>query len=145
MKLFWHDGLTAPPKVEGVPEGTLIGDEDINGSLFVGSKGMVTTGCYGEKTRLIPDARMADYKLPNPVLTRSPGHYRDWLRACKGGEPACSNFNHAAPFVSWMLLGAIAMRYEGPLQWNATKMEFSNNKDANQYLKPRFRKGWKFV
>lgn len=145
LKLFWHDGLAAPPQIEGVPEGTLIGDEDINGSLFVGSKGMVTTGCYGERTRLIPDARMADYTLPNPVLTRSPGHYRDWLRACKGGEPACSNFNHAAPFVSWMLLGAIAMRYEGALQWNATKMEFSNNKDANQYLKPRFRKGWKFV
>lgn len=145
LTLYWYDSLTEPPKIDGVPEGTLIGDSDINGSLFIGEKGMVTTGCYGERTRLIPDAKMADYKLPDPVLTRSPGHYRDWLRACKGGEPACSNFSVAAPFVSWMLLGAIAMRYEGKLEWDAQKMEFSNNKEANQYLKPKFHKGWKFV
>ncbi len=50
---------------------------------------------------------------PRRCSTRSPGHYRDWIRACKGGEPACSNFNVAAPFVQWMLLGVIAMRYDG--------------------------------
>lgn len=145
LSLFWHDSVTKQPDFDGVPEGTLLGDADINGSLFIGDKGMVTTGCYGERTRLIPDSRMADYKLPNQVLTRSPGHYRDWLRACKGGEPACSNFNDAAPFVSWMLLGAISMRFEGKLNWDAQKMQFSNNKEANAYLKPKFRKGWSFA
>ena len=39
----------AVPKFDGVPEGELIGDKDINGSLFIGDKGMVTTGCYGER------------------------------------------------------------------------------------------------
>jgi len=145
LKLFWHDSLKGMPKFEQVPEGQLVGDKDINGSLFIGSKGLMTTGCYGERTRLLPDEKMKDYKFPQPLLTRSPGHYRDWIRACKGGDPACSNFGNAAPFVSWMLLGTIAMRFEGKLEWNAAKMEFSNNKAANEYLKPKFRKGWKFV
>ena len=87
--------------------------------MFIGDKGMVTTGCYGERTRLVPDGKMKDYKLPAPVLTRSPGHYRDWIRACKGGEPACSNFSVAGPFVQWMLLGVIAMKFEGKLMWDA--------------------------
>ena len=153
LKLFWYDRMTAQPKLPGVPEGELLGDKDINGSLFIGDKGMVTTGCYGERTRLVPAERMKDYKMPPQVLTRCPGpetewvrsHYRDWFRAAKGGDPACSNFSISGPFVQWMLLGVIAMRVEGKLLWDAQKMQFTNNADANAYLKPKFRKGWKFA
>jgi predicted dehydrogenase len=107
LRLFWYDRLSAQPKFEGVPEGELLGDKDINGSLFIGDKGMVTTGCYGERTRLVPAEKMKDYKMPPQVLTRCPGpetewvraHYRDWIRACKGGEPACSNFSVSGAFV----------------------------------------------
>jgi hypothetical protein len=76
------------------------------------------------------------------MLTRSPGHQRDWIRACKGGEPACSNFSVAGPYTEWMVLGAIAVRVEGKLLWDARKMEFTNNREANKYVKPVFRKGW---
>ena len=115
-----------------------------DGSLFIGDKGMITTGTYGEQTRLIPVEKMKDYRFPPPLLTRSPGHYRDWIRACKGGEPACSNFNVAAPFVEWMLLGVIALRVEGKLEYDAAKMKITNNAEANKYLKPTFRRGWSF-
>jgi hypothetical protein len=113
-----------------------------DGSLFVGDKGMITTGTYGEQTHLIPVERMKDSKFPPPLLTRSPGHYRDWIRACKGGDPACSNFNIAAPFVEWMVLGVIAPRVEGKLEWDSAKLKFTNNAQANKYLKPTLRKGW---
>lgn len=145
LKLFWHDGRNKQPDIPGVPEGELLGDSDINGSVFIGEKGMVTTGCYGEKTRLVPAAKMQDYKMPDPVLTRSPGHYRDWIRAAKGGEPSCSNFGVAGPFVQWMLLGVISMRFEGKLEWDAAAGKFTNNAAANEFLKPKFRKGWKFA
>jgi predicted dehydrogenase len=141
VRIFWHDGLMAQPEFEGVPKGELLGDKDVNGSLFMGDKGMMTTGCYGERTRLVPAAKMQDYRLPPPVLTRSPGHYRDWIRACKGGEPACSNFDAAGPFVQWMLLGVIAMKFEGQLDWDARGMRFTNRPEANRYLRPVFRKG----
>ena len=145
VSLFWHDGLKAQPEIKGVPAGELIGDRDNNGSIFLGDKGIVTTGCYGERTRLVPAAKMQDYRLPPAMLTRSPGHYRDWIRAAKGGEPSCSNFSVSGPFVQWMLLGVIAMKFEGKLMWDAAKMRFTNNSEANAYLKPKFRKGWKFV
>jgi predicted dehydrogenase len=153
LKLFWYDRMLAQPKIEGIPEGELIGDKDINGSLFVGDKGMVTTGCYGERTRLVPAERMKDYKMPPQVLPRCPGppedwvkaHYRDWIRAAKGGSPACSNFSISGPFVQWMLLGVIAMQVEGKLLWDAQKKRISNNEEANRLLMPKFRKNWKFV
>jgi hypothetical protein len=44
-----------------------------------------------------------------------------------------------------MQLGVIAMKVEGKLEWDATKRQFSNNSEANQYLKPNFRKGWKLA
>jgi hypothetical protein len=115
-----------------------------DGSLFVGDKGMLTTGTYGDVTRLIPVEKMKDYRMPPPLLTRSPGHMRDFIRACKGGDPACSNFDVAAPFVEWMLLGVIALRHEGKLEYDPDKMRITNNSEANKLLKPTFRKGWEF-
>ncbi|MBK7926647.1 MAG: Gfo/Idh/MocA family oxidoreductase [Bryobacterales bacterium] len=115
-----------------------------DGSVFLGDKGILTTGTYGEVTRLLPVEKMKDYKMPPPLLTRSPGHMRDFIRACKGGDPACSNFDVAAPFVEWMLLGVLALRHEGKLEYDPDKMRITNNAEANKLLKPMFRKGWDF-
>ena len=38
-----------------------------DGSLFIGDKGMITTGTYGEKTRLLPVEKMKDYRMPPPA------------------------------------------------------------------------------
>jgi predicted dehydrogenase len=116
-----------------------------NGSLFVGEKGFITTGTYGEGTRLVPAERMKDYKMPPQVLTRSPGHYRDWIRACKGGERACSDFSIAGPFTEWILLGVLALRSEGKLEWDSTRMRVTNNPQVNDLIKPKIRKGWQFA
>jgi hypothetical protein len=116
-----------------------------NGSLFVGDKGMITTGTYGEWTRLIPVEKMRDYEFPPEFLPRSPGHYRDWIRACKGGVPACSNFSVSAPFTEWITLGAIATKLNCRLEWDGEKMKITNNSDANALLKPMVRKGWKIA
>ena len=114
-----------------------------NGSLFKGDKGMITTGTYGEWTRLLPVEKMRDYEFPPEFLPRSPGHYRDWIRACKGGSPACSNFSVSAPFTEWIALGAIATKLNCRLEWDAEKMRITNNSEANQLLKPVLRKGWR--
>ena len=124
--------------------GTEITRPTPNGSVFLGDKGILTTGTYGENTRLLPIEKMTDYRMPAPLLTRSPGHMRDFIRAAKGGEQACSNFNVAAPFVEWMLLGVIALRHEGKLEYDPEKMRITNNPAANKLLKPTFRKGWEF-
>ncbi|MBP1598218.1 MAG: oxidoreductase domain protein [Acidobacteria bacterium] len=110
--------------------------------IFVGSKGYLGTSGRGEGVGLLPGERWADYTLPPQFLTRSPGHQRDWIRACKGGVPACSHFGIAAPYTEWLVLGSAAVRVEGKLLYNAKTGLFTNNKDANKYLQLNYRKGW---
>jgi hypothetical protein len=110
--------------------------------IFVGTKGYLGTSGRGEGVGLIPGSRWAEYTLPPQLLTRSPGHQRDWIRACKGGEPACSNFSVAGPYTEWIVLGAIAARVPGKLLWNAKTLEFTNSREATRLVKPAFRKGW---
>jgi hypothetical protein len=130
--------LKASPEDPAVMKRTLL-----NGAVFVGDKGYMTTDGYGANVRLLPLSRHKEFQLPPQLLTRSPGHYQDWIRAAKGGEAACSNFSVAGPFIEWALLGAIAVRFEGKIEWDSTKMKVTNNAEANAYLKPATRKGWR--
>lgn len=116
----------------------------------MGSKGHLGTSGRGEGVGLLPGAKWAEYKLPNAYLQRSPGastgdngsaHARDWVRACKGGAPACSNFSIGGPYTEWLVLGAVATHFEGKLLWDNDKCEISNNREANKWVKPVFRKG----
>jgi hypothetical protein len=135
-----QENLTAREKKE--QEWMRLINKGTNGSLFVGDKGMITTGTYGEWTRLVPVEKMKDFEFPPEFLPRSPGHYRDWIRACKGGVPACSNFSISAPFTEWISLGALAIKLNTRLEWDAEAMKITNNSDANDLLKPTVRKGW---
>ena len=117
--------------------------EGSNGSLFIGDKGHDhDRHLWRSETRFIPVEKMKGYHFPHEFLTRSPGHYRDWIRAAKGGSPACSNFNVSGPFTEWVTLGVLALRFEGKLEWDSEKMRITNNAEANKFIKPKFRKGW---
>jgi len=141
VTVYWYEGKMAgnfkPP--EGLTSQDL---KDFN-ELFVGTKGSMGTGGRGESVRLTPESKMQGFKKPPEVIKRSPGHFEDWIRACKGGEPACSNFSIAGPYTEWMLLGAICWRFPNEkLLWDAKNLRFTNNEKANEYVKPYFRKGW---
>ena len=69
-------------------------------------------------------------------------HQQDWIRACKGGAPGVSEFAVATKYIEWLALGAVALRVPGKLMWDAKNMRFTNNEEANKYLKPFIRKGW---
>jgi hypothetical protein len=165
VTVFWYDGVSAPPYwPQGIPQSEpLIGgpgsfglggsifygkkrftpqQNTAGGAVFVGDKGFLTSDGYGDNIRLLPESRHKEYKLPPQLLSRSPGHYRDFVRACKGGDPGCSNFAIAAPFVEWVLLGSLALHFDGKLEWDSGKMKVTNNSEANVYVKPKYRKGW---
>jgi hypothetical protein len=110
--------------------------------IFVGSKGYMGTQQRGEGVGLLPGDRWADYTLPPQFLTRSPGHQRDWIRACKGGAPACSEFEIAAQYTEWLVLGSAAVRVEGKLLYDAKTGLFTNSPAANKHLQLDYRKGW---
>jgi len=141
VTITWYEGSKVSDFV--LPEG--LTSQDIKGynEIFVGTKGTMGTGGRGESVRLIPEAKMAGYKRPPEVLKRSPGHFQDWIRACKGGDAACSNFSVAGPYTEWILLGAISWRFPNQkLLWDGKNLRFTNNDKANDYVKPHFRSGW---
>jgi predicted dehydrogenase len=113
-----------------------------NGTVFVGSKGYMATCNRGEGVWLLPASRWADYRLPPQLLQRGINHQQDWIRACKGGAPGVSEFAVTTKYIEWLILGAVALRVPGKLLWDSKNMRFTNNEEANKYLKPYLRKGF---
>ena len=64
------------------------------------------------------------------------------MAACKGGPPAGSNFAYACPLTETILLGNLALRTGKPLEWDAEKLQVTNEPEANQYVRREYRKGW---
>jgi hypothetical protein len=141
VTVYWYEGELA--RSFRVPKDLTAQDLGRINEIFIGTKGYLGTGGRGESVSLLPRSKMEGYQKPSPVLKRSPGHFQDWIRACKGGEPACSNFGVAGPYTEWMLLGAISWRFPNEkLLWDGKYLRFTNNEKANEFVKPKFRKGW---
>jgi len=146
VKLVWYDGEKLPPRPEGVKEDEKLGDGD-NGTLFVGDKGMLACGCYGGGPTLIPRERMKDFDRPDKTIPNSTGHYQEWIDACKGIEPAeggwRGGFDYAGPFTEMVHLGNVAVRAGCPIEYDAENMKITNAREANKYLKRKYRSGWR--
>ncbi len=140
VKLTWYDGGMMPPRPEELEPGRSMGE---NGLVFIGDKGKILMGTYGEGARLIPESKMKAYKLPPATLPRIKGtHEKNWIDACKGGEPASSNFDYSGPMTEAVVLGNVAIRAGQKLEWDAANMKVTNVDEANQYINPPYRQGW---
>ena len=146
LDLTWWDGGLMPARPAELEPGRRLGDQD-GGILLIGDKGSIMAGCYGESPRIFPESRMKKYKRPRKTLERIPGgkdgHEQDWIRACKGGKPASSNFEYSGPLSETVLMGNLAVRYPGrPLLWNGEAMQVTNDEEANAYVRREYREGW---
>ena len=142
---YWYDGDLKPPFPA---ELELDRHYASGGCLFVGTKATIlVSGDYCNSPRIIPEAKMKEIGKPPQMLERSPGQYKEWVKACKGEEPldyAKSNFAYAGPFTEAILLGNIALRMGRRLEWDGENMQFTNLPEANQYVSNEYRAGWKF-
>ncbi len=155
VDVYWYDGhwpdpdtgervYNRPPHPEGVPEDQELGDNNMNGSYLVGDDGIITTGEYGGRPRLLPDEKMADYTMPDPFLDRVEGqlHHRDWLRACKDGRPASSNFEYAGPFTEMVNFGNLVVMSGEKLHWDNERGVVTNVDNPEEIVSKEYRKGW---
>lgn len=147
VDLTWWDGGLMPARPHLLEPGRRMGDLD-GGILLIGDEGAIKAGCYGESPRLIPEASMKKFERPPRTLERIPdgpdGHEQDWIRACKGGQPACSNFDYSGPLSETVLMGNLAVRFpDRELFWNGEAMEVTNDSEANAYVKREYREGWR--
>ena len=138
VKVIWYDGGMLPPK----PDEMQGRDLSIEGLLFVGDKGKILSGFSGGNPRLIPDSKMREYRKPLKTLPRSIGHHNEWLRACKGGEPAGANFEFSALVTKALLLGNAALRTRRKLYWDGRNLKVTNIPEANNYLHFDYRRPW---
>ena len=141
VKIFWYDGVSGAPPLAALGGATI--EHPGNGrSLFVGDRAFLTTGAYGEGTRVLTAAQLQSY--PFKVAKREPNalHYRNWIDAVKNGTRASSDFRIAGPFTEWVLLGALAQRLQTRLEWDSSAMRVTNSELANTFLRPEVRDGW---
>ncbi len=146
LKLTWWDGGMMPPRPDDLDPNVKMGDDD-GGLLFLGDKGAMICGNFGRGIKLLPEKQMKDVPPPSETIDRIPkavdGHEKDWIRACKGGKPASSNFDYAGPLSETVLMGNLAVRFpDRRLLWDGEKMEVTNDKDANAFVRRQYRDGW---
>jgi predicted dehydrogenase len=139
IPVVWYDGGKRPSK--DVYEGN-----DASGAMIVGEKGKLhAVGDYCERYVLM------GVDEPNDVeFERSPGHFQEWVRAIRGGEPAKSNFpEYAGGLTETILLGNLAV-YAAPeagspgkkVEWNAKDMKPTNAPELEKIVKREYRKGY---
>ena len=142
VTMMWYDGGNMPPRPQELEQDRKLGDND-GGSLFVGYKGKILApGWCAESPRIVPEEKMKQYKLPPKTIPRSPGHYEEWIEACKGGKPTTANFDFAGPLTEVLLLGNIAVRTGQKLYWDGPKMASTNVTEASRYVHCPYREGW---
>jgi predicted dehydrogenase len=142
VTLHWYSGterIPRPPELEK-------DENDIKtGAVVIGDKGTIVYGSHGAgQVRLIPEAKMLAYQKPPQTIPRVKEHHWDWLQAIKLGKKSGSDFSYGGPLTEVALLGVIAIKMGGmKLEWDGVHGKFKNSSDANKFLNPPYRSGWK--
>jgi predicted dehydrogenase len=144
VKFYWADGSGNFDKVKSTKDadGKPLSDWGL-GVLFVGEKGMLAAD-YGRR-QLLPGDKFTGFKAPEPTIPNSIGHWKEWAEACKTGGPTSCNFDYSGALTETVLLGIVAFRAGGKIEWDAEKLAVTNNDKAEQYVKKEYRKGWELV
>jgi len=136
VTVTWYQGTPKPPQyIEGkIPQwGMAI--------LFVGDAGMLLAD-YGQHL-LLPEEKFKDFQRPAPFIPPSPGHFEEWLVACKTGRPTASNFDYAAALTVANHLGNVAYRVGQKLEWDPVALKAKNVPAADSLIRKSYRNGWK--
>ena len=143
VKVTWYDGELRPPRPAELPDGEMMGRDPDGGTLFIGSKGKLMTGCYSRDPFLLPLDYDKVYKRPAKTLRRVEndieGHEMDWVRACKESPGSrilpSSNFDYSGPLNEMVVMGVVACRLQAlhrELHWDGENMRFTNISDDDE-------------
>jgi predicted dehydrogenase len=134
VTLTWYDGGKKPPA--DLAPGQKLGT---NGSLIVGDSATLFTPHYWGEGQIVKGSAAAK---PEATIPDSPGHYQEWINACKGGPAALSNFDNAGPLTEMVLLGNIALRTGKRCRWDSENLKMEGLPEADQLIHPEYRAGW---
>ncbi len=135
VKLTWYDGGKLPPAelMPGIKPSS-------SGLLIVGEKGsMYSSNDYGAAYQYI-----GEVEEPEVEYEISPGHFKEWVRAIKGGPAAASNFpNYSGPLTETVLLGNLAVWADGKtIDWDHENLIAKNAPECEILIRQKYRKGF---
>jgi hypothetical protein len=123
-------------------------DKPDSGTLYVGEKGVLYTGTYGNKFHILPLEKMPEVesKVPRTMKRIKPEDpMRDLVNAIREGKKEThASFDYGAQLTEFTLLGNLA-QHAGvgkKIEWDGPNMKVKNIPELNEWLKRPYRKGW---
>jgi hypothetical protein len=147
--MYWYDGMSNGGRPIRHPDEWDLGKIPGIGSFWYGTK---QNGYLDERSnnpRLSTKQAMMDFKKGADIPQKCPrvkgGPIVEWVRAVKGeGPEPGANFDYAAPLTEVALIGVLAQRFGGRIEWDAKNMRVTNRPELNRYVKEPIRKGWEY-
>ncbi len=165
MKVYWYEGLRLdskesatgslhaakgdaqnfPPLLQEIKKKYPEEDFEKSGSLYVGDKGVIYTGCYGGSMHVLPWEKMKQIPEPPKTMPRPKNVMQDFLDACHAGKTeTAAGFDYGARLTEFTLLANLAQRagVGKKVEWDGPNMKVANRPELNHILKTEYRKGW---
>jgi len=135
VEVFWYDGVKNLPPLPPELGVAADGFSQRHGKFIYSKELTFLGGTHGETLRIIPEAKMREL---GPTLPRIKGgfsdHFQNFCLACLGREETKSPFHISGPLSQVFILGVIAQRLGGRLEFDPTAKRFANNARANELL-----------
>jgi hypothetical protein len=166
-KVYWYEGLKQD--AAGQPQGNLRAatgndrnfpalvhelmkqypDEELtggdSGTLYVGEKGVIYTGTYGDKMHVIPWEKMRSITAPEKLLPRPKSVFVDFIEAVRAGKTETAvPFDYGCRLTEFALLGNLAMKagMGKKVEWDGPNMKVKNMPELNAIVTGKNRDGW---
>jgi hypothetical protein len=166
VKVYWYEGLNQT--TTAMPEGSnkaakgaarnippllvelqkQYPDEqfDTDGTLYVGEKGIIYTGPYGDRMHIVPMEKMHTTPAPAKTLARPKNIFADFVETCLAGRAdTAAPFEYGARLTEFSLLGNLA-QHAGlghKVEWDGPAMKVTNIPALNAWVTRERREGWR--
>ncbi len=144
--MYWYDGNREPiTRPKDFDAGRKL---PTSGMLMIGDKHTLETGPRPNiNPRMSNTEFWLEFRKNRPAKTlprvRKDSVYCEWLDAIRGeGPEASSNFGVSSRLTETALLGTLAQRFGGKIEWDAKNMRSPNRPEIADYIKEPERAGW---
>jgi predicted dehydrogenase len=137
VALTWYNGKVRPPKEVVEQIGAL--KLDGQGSIVIGTEGVLYSQYDSGNTPVLIGEKFKDFKMPD---VKDDNHYLQYVEAVRGNGKTSAPFGYSGPLTEMVLLGCLATRFpKTDLKWDTRGLKFTNNDDANKFVRRTYRKG----
>jgi predicted dehydrogenase len=168
LKAYWYEGLNQnatgeadgllrvakgdnrnfPPQlvelVKQYPDEEL--DSGDSGTIYIGEKGIIFTGTYGDRMHIVPYEKMKETPAPPKTLPRPKGIFTDFLDAVRAGKTeTSSDFDYGTRLTEFSILANLAMfaGVNNKVMWDGPGMKVTNLPELNVWVERQYRQGWR--